>query len=122
VRPINHAWVLLKQGGEITFSGGVQPNQPVSGDAQAVNQSQSAPAAPAEQEDAKPIYDQKQNAAIAHFLIDDIGQIAEKLYGQSSGQDQDFDRLIYDIQRIKQILENALTGAGPSPQGGGSVG
>ena len=79
---------------------------------------------PPEQEESKPLYDQKQQLATAHFLMDDVNSIAQKLmnaqHAMGTIQDQggDWERLMYDIQRIKQILEEALTGDGPRPSGG----
>jgi hypothetical protein len=81
---------------------------------------QPQPPYPAEQEEAKPLYDQKQQLGIAHYLLDDIQQIAQ-LLRQLHDEDgsADWERLLFDIERIKQILEDALTGDGPKPSGGG---
>tara|TARA_R100000008_G_scaffold67944_1_gene45098 strand:+ start:444 stop:800 length:357 start_codon:yes stop_codon:yes gene_type:complete len=79
---------------------------------------------PPEQEESKPLYDQKQQLATAHYLMDDIVMIAQGLRKQYDPHEEsaDFDRLLYDIQRIKQILEDALTGGGPASQGGAAYG
>ena len=75
---------------------------------------------PPEQEESKPLYDQKQQMGIAHYLLDDIQQIAQLLRElHDDGASQDWERLMYDVERIKQILEDALTGGGPQPSGGG---
>ena len=81
---------------------------------------QSAQPQPPEQEESKPLYDQKQQLGIAHYLLDDVQQIAQLLRElHDSGGSADWERLLFDVERIKQILEDALTGGGPKPSGGG---
>ena len=75
---------------------------------------------PPEQEESKPLYDQKQQLGIAHYLLDDIQQIAQLLRElHDDGGSADWERLLFDVERIKQVLEDALTGGGPTPSGGG---
>ena len=75
---------------------------------------------PPEQEESKPLYDQKQQLGIAHYLLEDIQQIAQLLRElHDDGGSADWERLLFDVERIKQILEDALTGGGPKPSGGG---
>ena len=137
MRPMSHAWVLLKQGAPENPQGpppwpNEQPQTPYKwpdtyvpgGPTDSPPTESPSPTQPAEQEEAKPLYDQKQQLSIAHYLIDDIAQITRELLKRYDPHEesQDFARVIFDIQRIKQILEDALTGEGPAPQGGGPVG
>lgn len=93
---------------------------PMQGGAQQGAPMQSPQPQPPEQEESKPLYDQKQQMGIAHYLLDDIQQIAQLLRElHDDGVSQDWERLMYDVERIKQILEDALTGGGPKPSGGG---
>tara|TARA_B100002019_G_C21002238_1_gene465906 strand:+ start:381 stop:695 length:315 start_codon:yes stop_codon:yes gene_type:complete len=81
---------------------------------------QSAQPQPPEQEESKPLYDQKQQLGIAHYLLDDVQQIAQLLRElHDTDGSADWERLLFDVERIKQILEDALTGGGPKPSGGG---
>lgn len=64
----------------------------------------------------KPLYDQKQQMGIAHFLIGDIVQLVD-LLEQMYGDDNPYwERIKYDVERLKTILEDGLTGGGPMQQ------
>tara|TARA_R110000787_G_scaffold233576_4_gene340499 strand:+ start:1607 stop:2026 length:420 start_codon:yes stop_codon:yes gene_type:complete len=133
----NYAWTFLKNDGSFYMDDDGAPlkeqnmqqsvdrlnNTQTTGGQPQQSQSPNSPTPP-EQEESKPLYDQKQQLATAHFLMDDVNSIAQKLmnaqHAMGTIQDQggDWERLMYDIQRIKQILEEALTGDGARPSGG----
>tara|TARA_R110000744_G_scaffold289493_1_gene400377 strand:+ start:2707 stop:3120 length:414 start_codon:yes stop_codon:yes gene_type:complete len=131
----NYAWTFLKNDGSFYMDedGAPLKEQNMQQSVDRLNntqttggQPQQSPNSPTppEQEESKPLYDQKQQLATAHFLMDDVNSIAQKLmnaqHAMGTIQDQggDWERLMYDIQRIKQILEEALTGDGARPSGG----
>jgi len=72
-----------------------------------------APMGEEKPEKPKPLYDQKQQLGIAHFLIGDIVQLIDVLHQMYGDDNPHWERIKYDVERLKTILENGLTGGGP---------
>ena len=72
-----------------------------------------APMTEQKPEKPKPLYDQKQQLGIAHFLIGDIVQLVDVLHQMYGDDNPHWERIKYDVERLKTILENGLTGGGP---------
>ncbi len=62
------------------------------------------------EEKQKPLYGNKENMGIAHYLANDIVQLVEVLHSMYGDDNPHWERIKYDVQRLKSLLEEALQG------------
>ena len=63
-----------------------------------------------QQEQQKPLYGNKENMGIAHYLANDIVQLVDVLHSMYGDDNPHWERIKYDVQRLKSLLEEALQG------------
>lgn len=66
--------------------------------------------APMGEEKQKPLYGNKENMGIAHYLANDIVQLVDVLHSMYGDDNPHWERIKYDVQRLKSLLEEALQG------------
>lgn len=62
------------------------------------------------EEKEKPLYGNKENMGIAHYLANDIVQLVDVLHSMYGDDNPHWERIKYDVQRLKSLLEEALQG------------
>jgi hypothetical protein len=65
---------------------------------------------PMGEEKQKPLYGNKENMGIAHYLANDIVQLVDVLHSMYGDDNPHWERIKYDVQRLKSLLEEALQG------------
>ena len=78
------------------------------------------PQAEEKQEEPKPLYDQKQQLAIAHQKLSEIRMLMEQI-AQGDTSPETLQRIGYDLDELNRIIEDALSGEGPMPENGGAA-
>ena len=63
-----------------------------------------------QEEKEKPLYGNKENMGIAHYLANDIVQLVDVLHSMYGDDNPHWERIKYDVQRLKSLLEEALQG------------
>ncbi len=63
-----------------------------------------------QEEKEKPLYGNKENLGIAHYLANDILQLVEVLHSMYGDDNPHWERIKYDVQRLSSLLEEALRG------------
>jgi|TARA_E500000305_G_scaffold97772_1_gene88998 hypothetical protein len=110
MKPINYAWVVMKMGAMPPQEGAPAP-QPGMGMGMGGQEKPEKP---------KPLYDQKQQLAIAHRKLAEVRMLAKQIAGGDSDP-QTIERIMYDLDELNRIVEEALTGEGPMPEHGGAI-